>query len=285
MALKKGLGKGMAALVGENELEEVKIAEGNNIDINAIIPNRYQPRKTFDESALAELAKSIKEKGVIQPILVSPIGEGKYELVAGERRLRASKLAGLLEIPAIVREFSHEDKLEIALIENIQREDLNSMEVAEAYKELMEKLNLTQEQLSEKIGKSRASVANTLRLLRLPDYIRERIEAKELTEGHARAILSLEDIDSMIDFAKYIIAEGLSVREAEKEAKRYKPREEDVSRETKKEKANPMEDLEEKLIQLLGAKVEISGNIKKGKIQIHYFSREELENIYNRLSQ
>lgn len=285
MAMKKGLGKGMAALVGENEIDEVKINEGNNIDIEAVIPNRFQPRKTFDENALKELSNSIREKGVIQPILVTPLGDGKYELVAGERRLRASKLAGLTEIPAIIKEFSHEDMLEIALIENIQREDLNSIEVAEAYKELMERLDLTQEQLSEKIGKSRTSVANTLRLLRLPDFIREKVSNRELSEGHARAILSLDDIDKMIDFAKYILSEGLTVREAEKESKKYQPKKENVSRETNQKKNDQIEDLEEKLIQLLGAKVEISGNVKKGKIQIHYYSRDELENIYKKLSE
>lgn len=166
--MKHGLGRGMMALVDENEFHEIDKNQINSVDINTIIPNRYQPRKNFNEESLKELSDSIKEKGVIQPIIVSDLGDGRYELIAGERRLKAAKLAGLFEIPVIIKAISDEDKLEIALIENIQREDLNSIEEALAYKELMERLNLTQEDLAKKIGKNRSSIANTLRLLKLP---------------------------------------------------------------------------------------------------------------------
>ncbi|QJR21867.1 Chromosome (plasmid) partitioning protein ParB [Brevinematales bacterium NS] len=285
MAQKHGLGKGMLALVDENILEE-EAQKGNiqMIDVGKILPNKHQPRKFFGENELKELADSIKEKGVIQPILVTDLGNGRYELVAGERRWRAAKMAGLLEIPAIVRDFSEEDKLEIALIENIQREDLNPIEEALAYKEIMEKLHLSQDELAQRIGKNRSSVANTLRLLKLPDSIQEKLIRKELTEGHARAILMLSDVDKMIQFAEYIVEKGLSVREAEDMAKVFE-REESVSRETTSSKSSTLEHLEERFIQALGMKVTIKGSQKKGKIEIHYFSEQELEYLCAILSQ
>ncbi len=285
MAQKHGLGKGMLALVDENILEE-EAQKGNiqMIDVGKILPNKHQPRKFFGENELKELADSIKEKGVIQPILVTDLGNGRYELVAGERRWRAAKMAGLLEIPAIVRDFSEEDKLEIALIENIQREDLNPIEEALAYKEIMEKLHLSQDELAQRIGKNRSSVANTLRLLKLPESIQEKLIRKELTEGHARAILMLSDVDKMIQFAEYIVEKGLSVREAEDMAKVFE-REESVSRETTSSKPSTLEHLEERFIQALGMKVTIKGSQKKGKIEIYYFSEQELEYLYAILSQ
>ncbi|URA10944.1 ParB/RepB/Spo0J family partition protein [Thermospira aquatica] len=285
MAQKHGLGKGMLALVDENMIEE-EVYKGNiqMIDVGKILPNKHQPRKFFAEDELKELADSIREKGVIQPILVTDLGNGKYELVAGERRWRAAKMAGLLEIPAIVRDFSEEDKLEIALIENIQRSDLNPIEEALAFKEIMERLHLSQEELAQRIGKNRSSVANTLRLLKLPEIIQQKIIQKELTEGHARVILMLSERDVMIQFADYIIEKGLSVREAEVMVKDFEKK--NVSRETLKEKnetVHPLTSLEEKFIQSLGLKVSVTGSIKKGKIEIHYFSQEELEYIYQRL--
>ncbi len=279
--MKHGLGRGMMSLMNENEIQEVDKSQINSFDINKIIPNRYQPRKSFNEASLKELADSIKEKGVIQPIIVSELGDGRYELIAGERRLRAAKIAGLLEIPVIIRNFSEEDKLEIALIENIQREDLNPIEEAQAYKELIERLGLSQDELAKKIGKNRSSIANTIRLLKLPEYVREKIIRGEITEGHARAILIIEDIDRIIDFTKYIIENGLSVREAEKQAQDFlkKPKEV-VSRETYKMRDNSLEEIQERFIKTIGSKVEIKGTNKKGRIEIHYFSKEELENIY-----
>ncbi len=286
MAQKHGLGKGMLALVDENMIEE-EVQKGNiqMIDVGKILPNKHQPRKFFAEDELKELADSIKEKGVIQPILVTDLGNGKYELVAGERRWRAAKMAGLLEIPAIIRDFSEEDKLEIALIENIQRSDLNPIEEALAYKEIMERLNLSQEELAQRIGKNRSSVANTLRLLKLPEVIQQKLIQKELTEGHARAILMLNERDMMIQFADYIIEEGLSVREAEVMVKDFEKQ--NVSRETSKESSSsshPLAHLEEKFIKSLGLKVNVKGSIKKGKIEIYYFSQEELEYIYQKLA-
>jgi len=285
MATKHGLGKGMFALVDENILEE----EGKKndilmIDVAKILPNKHQPRKFFGENELKELADSIKEKGVIQPVLVTDLGNGRYELVAGERRWRAAKMAGLLEIPAIVRDFSEEDKLEIALIENIQREDLNPIEEALAYKEIMEKLGLSQDELAQKIGKNRSSIANTLRLLKLPEAVQQKIIHHELTEGHARAILMLSSVDKLIQFAEYILDHGLSVREAEEMAKTFEREEVPVSRETSSS-LSPLHHLEEKFIQLLGFKVSIKGSPKKGRIEIHYFSEAELEEIYRLFSQ
>jgi ParB family chromosome partitioning protein len=280
--MKHGLGKGMLALVDENILqEEVKKGTVQMIDVGKILPNKHQPRKFFGEAELQELAESIRQKGVIQPVLVTDLGNGRYELVAGERRWRAAKLAGLLEIPAIVRDFSEEDKLEIALIENIQREDLNPIEEALAYKEVMEKLNLSQDELAQKIGKNRSSIANTLRLLKLPDVIQQKLIHKQLTEGHARAILMLSDMDKMIQFADYIIEKGLSVREAEDMVKVFEKEERSVSRETS---SSPMEGFEERLIQALGCKVLVKGSRKKGKIEIYYFSEQEFEEIYRFLS-
>lgn len=279
--MKHGLGRGMMALLDENTIQEVDKSQINVVQINHILPNRYQPRKTFNEAALRELADSIQEKGIIQPIIVSELGDGRYELVAGERRWRAAKMAGLLEVPAIIKDFSDEDRLEIALIENIQRENLNSVEEALAYKEIMERLAITQDELAKKVGKNRSSIANTLRLLKLPEYVREKIISGDITEGHGRAIMMLEDIDKMINFTNFIIENGLSVREAERQVKDFteKPKE-NVSRETVKSVDTSLSDLQERFIRSVGAKVEIKGTRKKGRIEIHYFSQEELENIY-----
>lgn len=286
MAVKKGLGKGIFALVDENEFEQADVSQQNAIDVNKIIPNRYQPRQQFDEDSLKELAESIAKNGVIQPVLVSEMGDGRYELVAGERRLRAAKMAGIMEIPAVVRSFTEEQRIEFALIENIQREDLNPVEVAQAYKEIMERMKLTQEELADHIGKSRTAVANTLRLLKLPEYVRKELFEGRITEGHARAILSIGDIDRMIDFTKYIVDSGISVREAEKQAKTFleKSVKDDVSRETKSSADGEIDRLQEALTTALGAKVSINGSRRKGKITIAYFSQQELENLYKSLS-
>ncbi len=228
--MKHGLGKGMLALMDENTVEEIEKSQIVKLPIDKIMPNRYQPRKHFDENALEELANSIKENGIIQPIIVSELGNGNYEIVAGERRWKAAKIAGLTEIPAIIRDCNEDERLEIALIENIQREDLNPIEEALAYKEILERLSITQDELSKKIGKNRVSITNTLRLLKLPEYVREKIISGELSEGHARVVLSLEEIDKMIAFTDYIIQNDLSVREAEKLAGNFSPQHKNVSR-------------------------------------------------------
>ncbi len=284
--MKHGLGKGMMALLDDQEGIKEDNRDINKIDINKIMPNRYQPRKKFDEEALRELADSIREKGVIQPIIVTELGDGRYELVAGERRWRASKMAGLIEMPVIIKDFPDEDRLEIALIENIQREDLNPVEKAEAFNEIIERLNISQDEFARKIGKDRSSVTNTLRLLKLPEYVRDKIVSGELTEGHARAILTIEDLDKIIDFTSYIIEEGLSVREAEKEGKTFgKKPEKTAAQEKVKKKDTGIEDIQERFIKAIGAKVEIKGTKNKGKIEIHYFSKNELENIFRFISE
>jgi ParB family chromosome partitioning protein len=278
----------MLALVDEHEITSIEQSNVNNVPIDRIVPNRYQPRRDFDEARLQELADSIREKGVIQPVVVTDLGDGRYELVAGERRLRASKLANLHEIPVVIRDFSDADRLEIALIENIQRQDLNPIEEALGYKEIMEKLGIGQEDVARRVGKNRSSVANTLRLLKLPDSVREKVQKGELSEGHARAILSLTNRDAMMTFADYIVGNGLSVREAETLSRTWSNTEvpqKDVSRETKKPEDQVLGELQERFIRSLGAKVQIRGTNKKGRIEIHYFSNEELENIYRILTE
>jgi ParB family chromosome partitioning protein len=278
----------MLSLVDEHEITNIEQSNINTVPIDRIVPNRYQPRRDFDESRLQELADSIREKGVIQPVVVTDLGDGRYELVAGERRLRASKLANLHEIPVVIRDFSDADRLEIALIENIQRQDLNPIEEALGYKEIMEKLGIGQEEVARRVGKNRSSVANTLRLLKLPDSVREKVQSGLLSEGHARAILSIADRDAMMTFADYLVENGFSVREAENLSRTWSNAEapqKDVSRETKKPEDQVLGELQERFIRSLGAKVQIRGTHKKGKIEIHYFSNEELENIYRILTE
>ncbi len=281
--MKQALGKGMLALMDENIAEEIENKKTFTVPIEKIIPNRYQPRKNFDEDALKELADSIREKGIIQPLIVSDLGDGNYELIAGERRWRAAKMAGLTEVPVIIRDCTEAERLEIALIENIQRENLNSIEEALAYKEIIERLSITQDELAQKIGKNRATITNTLRLLKLPEYVREKIIKGEISEGHARVILSLEDIDKMIAFTDYIVENSLSVRDTEKAVKDFTIKKADVSRETSNSTNYIFKSFEEELIRAVGTKVEIKGNNKKGKIEIHYFSTEEFEKIFNQL--
>ena len=278
--MKHGLGKGMLALIDENTVSEIEQNQIVKIPVENIIPNRYQPRKKFNEETLKELAISIKENGIIQPVIVSNLGNGKYELIAGERRWKAAQLAGIPEIPAIIRDCSENERLEIALVENIQREDLNPIEEALAYKEILERLSITQDELAQKIGKNRSSITNTLRLLKLPEYIKEMLITGVLTEGHARAILALEDIDKMIAFADYIIQNNLSVREAENEVKKFLEKEKYVSRETLEKKEDfILKNAEDELIRTFGTKVEIKGNRKRGRIEIHYFSDEDFTRL------
>lgn len=287
MSAKFGLGRGMLALVDEHEITSMDQSSVTTVPIDRIVPNRYQPRREFNAEKLQELADSIREKGVIQPVIVTDLGDGRYELVAGERRLRASKLANLREIPVVIRDFSDADRLEIALIENIQRQDLNPIEEALGYKEIMEKLSIGQEEVARRVGKNRSSVANTLRLLKLPDAVREKVQDGRLSEGHARAILSLSERDAMITFADYLVDNGYSVREAETLSRTWTSTGQNTTEKSKtpKKKADHvMSELQERFIQSLGAKVHIRGTQKKGKIEIHYFSNEELENIYQYLT-
>ena len=267
--MKAALGKGLNALIPE---------KGDDIlylDIDRILPGKFQPRKLFNEAALKELSVSIKEKGVLQPIIVSRTGEGTFNLIAGERRWRASVLAGLKKIPALIKNVASKDALEIALIENIQREDLNPVETAEAFNRLIADFDLTQEELSERVGKERATIANYLRLLKLPDEIKAMLYSCALSMGHARALLSIDGRSAQIEAARKIIKSGLSVREAEHLAKK-------TSRPVRVSviKDPQISSLEEKLIKKLGTKARIIHKGKKGgKIEIEYYSLDELDRL------
>ena len=269
--MKTALGKGLESLLPEKSQEVI------NIDITRIIPGEQQPRKVFRDTALQELAASIKERGVLQPIIVSRTGDGTFRLIAGERRWRATALAGLKKIPAMVKDVASADSLEIALIENIQREDLNPVETAEAFHRLMKDFSLTQEDLSAKVGKERATVANYLRLLKLPDEIKRLVNDGSLSMGHARAILAIEGKANQVEAARRIIHKGLSVREAETLAKKWGT---GAKKKTTHHKKDPqIESLQEKLIRSLGTKVRIYHKGKKGKIEIEYYSLDELDRL------
>jgi ParB family chromosome partitioning protein len=269
--MKTALGKGLESLLPEKTQEII------NIDVTRIIPGDQQPRKVFKDTALQDLAVSIKEKGVLQPIIVSRTGDGTFRLIAGERRWRASSLAGLKKIPAIVKDVASADSLEIALIENIQREDLNPVETAEAFHRLMKDFNLTQEELSAKVGKDRATVANYLRLLKLPLEIKTFVNDGVLSMGHARAILSIEGRPNQLEAARRIIHKGLSVRETESLAKKWGS---EGRKKVPHHKKDPqIESLQEKLIRSLGTKVRIHHKGKKGKIEIEYYSLDELDRL------
>ena len=275
MAKKTGLGKGLDALFSSNIVEE-EIKEGEkilNLKIREVEPNRNQPRKHFDEEALDELAESIKKYGLIQPIIVTK-KENYYEIVAGERRWRASKKAGLSEIPAIIRDDDERKNKEIALIENIQREDLNAIEKATGMKLLMEEYNLTQQELAEMLGKSRSSVANTMRILNLDERVIQLAREGKITEGHCRALLTITDNDKQYQAALRIIEKGTSVNEMEKKAQ--------VKRK-QKNKGDKYEaiyrDIEDTFQSFFGTKVTLNARKKTGKIVIQYSSNEELERI------
>ena len=278
------LGKGLEALLG-NVTNAAPAEPGENresvcvLSINQIDPNPYQPRQEFDEAEMQELADSIALHGVIQPILVTPHGQGRYTLVAGERRWRASRKAGLSEIPAIVRPMDDRALREIALIENLQRVNLNPVEEAESISLLMQEYGLTQENVSERVGKSRSAVANALRLLSLPPAVLQMVRDGKLSSGHARAVLSVPGEDRQLAFAEEIVKQGYSVREAEKRAKLLK---EESARPQKKKGVLDLHlrSAQEELQQRLGTKVEFTGTPEKGKISISYFSPYELERLY-----
>ncbi len=279
--MKTALGRGLDALIPEKGQEVLQL------EINRIFPGREQPRKTFRDASLNELATSIKEKGVLQPIIVSRLGDGSFKIIAGERRWRASQLAGLKKIPAIVKDVASRDSLEIALIENIQREDLNPIETAEAFHKLMKDFNLTQEELSEKVGKERATVANYLRLLKLPEEIKSLISDGSISMGHARAILSTEGRTHQVELAKKVMHKGLSVRETETLAKNVPSSETTRKPKSTAEQKDPqISSLEERLIKKLGTKVKIHHKGKKGgKIEIEYYSLDEFDRLLDILMQ
>ena len=276
MAKNTGLGKGLGALLSNNvSIEEEKIKEGESIQKLRMIevePNRNQPRKVFDEEAIEDLANSIKEYGVIQPIIVTK-ESNYYRIVAGERRWRASKKAGLTEIPAIVREYDEQTNSEVSLIENIQREDLNPIEKAKAMKELLEKYEMTQQQLANKLGIGRSSIANTVRVLNLDSRVIDLVLQGHLTEGHCKALLSIEDPEKQYQAAKYIIESGDSVREVEKQTGIGK------KKATNTRYNAVYRDIENTFRDFFGTKVKIDAGKRAGKIIIEYSSNDDLTRI------
>jgi ParB family chromosome partitioning protein len=275
--MKKALGKGIQAFIPEEYgiLKQETYAE---LDIGLLKPNPAQPRMRFDEAAIDELSSSIKEAGILQPILVVP-DAGAYKILIGERRWRAAKRAGLSKVPVLIRNVPEGNQLEVSLIENLQREQLNPLEVALAYSRLVEDLGYTQEQVAEKVGKDRASVANFLRILKLPEEIQEDLQAGTITMGHAKAILSLAGPESQIALARKIVKKGLSVREAEEMAGGTKKQ---AVRQKLRLDPN-LEAVREDLVRALGTKVAVSGSPKSGVIKLFYFSLDELNRLYELL--
>jgi len=295
---KFGLGKGLGALIPEHQqffeqsLEEPSASIVKLVSIEDLVPNPDQPRKTFTQESLDDLAESIRRHGLLQPLLVHQEKSGKYIIIAGERRYRAAQIAGLEQLPVIVRNQDDENhRIELSLVENIQREDLDPIEEAQAYAKLMEITGATQEGVAEMVGKSRVAVANTIRLLKLPEDMQVQLKQGVISPGHARALLSIEEETERRRLFEHIQLNNLSVRQAEQEAqkiqgllqgKRTKTRKQLDSLKTIEEiPLDPhLKELMEKLIERLGTKVEISGSIDTGTIKIHYFSREDLERIY-----
>jgi ParB family chromosome partitioning protein len=278
---KRSLGRGIDALLAGNE-EAVEAAGVTTVAVESLLVSGQQPRKRFSEETLTELARSIEQKGLLQPLLVEPAGSGRYVVVAGERRLRAARKAGLRELPVIVRRFTDVEKTEIALIENLQREDLTPVEEARGYRTLMDRGGLTQEEVARRVGKERSTVANSLRLLKLAPEFLEALEEGGLTPGHARALLSvLNPADQQLLFRR-ILELGLSVRDTEQNAQRMNQGQRARVKQAapvQRAKTGALVALEQRLIERLGTKVVIRGNERKGHIEISYFSMEDLERI------
>jgi len=286
-ARSKALGRGLEALIGDAEIEsgaagmETEKKGIEYIDINEIKPNHDQPRKVFNEEKITELSESIRLHGVIQPLIIRKAQKG-YEIVAGERRWRAARAAGLREIPCIMRELTEEENMLFAIVENMQREDLNPIEEAEGLEKMIKTFGLTQEQVSGSVGKSRPYVANSLRLLKLPEEIRDMISSGDLSMGHGRAILSLNETKDQIELARRSVREGLSVREVEKVTE--KPEKRKMKRRpARKSKDTDALQVEKELKDLLGTKVSINMSGSKGRIEIEYYSRDELERLIEML--
>lgn len=273
-----GSGNRIKSLIPTDVTEEEKLEGVQSVDIKLVKANSGQPRKFFDDTKIAELSQSIKEHGIIQPLIVNKAASGKFIIIAGERRWRAAKLAKFKEVPIIVKEYADDTALQIALIENIQREDLNAIEEALAYKELKEKYNLTQEALALKIGKSRTAIANVMRLLNLDQRVQQYITEGVISEGHGKVLLALEG-EEQYKVAQKIIDDDLSVRDVEGFIKAMQAQtEEKVEKEPKK--ANPYyKDIKDKLQDYFGTKVNINSNKNKGKIEIEYYSEEDLQRI------
>ncbi|MGG1597090.1 ParB/RepB/Spo0J family partition protein [Paenibacillus naphthalenovorans] len=275
-----GLGKGLDALLPSlNINEDDKVVE---IPLGQLRPNPYQPRKNFNDESIQELAASIKEHGVIQPIIVRSVLKG-FEIIAGERRYRASQASGLATIPAVVRKFTDQQVMEIALIENVQREDLNAMEVAVAYQALIDQFNITQEELSVKVGKSRSHIANFLRLLQLPEEVKQYVSRGTLSMGHAKAIVGLKDKKIVKALADTTIKEQWSVRQLEEEVKKLEENTEKKTKLKPKRKDPYINQLEESLRETYRTTVKIKHNNNKGKIEILYYSKDDLDRLLEML--
>lgn len=295
-----GLGRGLEALLEDSDTEQTRNKTTNTsepavaglelfINPSLLKPNPHQPRKEFDEEALHELADSIREHGIIQPIIAEEVGDGTYFIIAGERRTRAARLAGLSKVPVVIKKYSNERKLEVALIENIQRSDLNPIEEAQAYHRVMIQGNLSQDETAKRVGKNRSTVANALRLLKLPEDMIASLSSGQITPGHARAILSvLNPSDQRILFGR-IVGNALSVRDSEKMAnelnsgsragtektdKAVKSAEKDVLKNIE------VRNIEQKFIDVMGTKVNVKGSLERGTIEISYFSRDDLDRLY-----
>ncbi|MEK4405614.1 ParB/RepB/Spo0J family partition protein [Sporosarcina sp. FSL K6-6792] len=277
----KGLGKGLNALFPGESLAKVESVE--HIHVKSIKANPYQPRKVFDENAIQELSASIKEHGILQPIILRKMGTA-YEIVVGERRFRAAQMAGLTEVPAVVRILTDEETMEFAILENLQREDLTPIEEAEAYQSLMENLGLTQEQLAFRLGKSRPHIANHVRLLSLPEKVRNYITVGKISMGHGRTLLGLRKKEQIALVAERLLREGLNVRQLEKLVQKMN---EDVPRETKPEKHKDLflAERESNLRDYFGTNVSIKKTKNKGKIEIEFFSEDDLERILELLNE
>lgn len=275
-----GLGRGLDALFAQNTLDDG--VSTVTLPLDEIIPNREQPRKQFDEEALADLSASIAQHGVLQPLLVRPMPDGSYQLVAGERRWRASRMAGLTEVPVVVRDMDEQESAELALIENLQREDLNPMEEAIGYRTLMESYGMTQEQTAQVVNKSRPAVANALRLLQLPEAVTDLVASGKLAAGHARTVLAFEGEEAQIAAANAAVDKGLSVRELEKMAKsaKAKPR---APKEPKKQDSF-YDEVALSLKEALGRQVKVTVASKGGTLQIEFFDAEDLRYLAKRLA-
>ena len=274
MAVKKGLGRGLDILLPETDEPQGAM----EIALSDIDPNPEQPRREFDKAALEQLAESIRQSGILQPLLVTREGQ-RYRIVAGERRYRAARLAGLHTVPCLVRDLAEHEKMEAALIENLQREDLNPIEEALSYKALLDDFSLTQEQVSEQVGKSRSAIANSIRLLSLPQKVREMLEAGTLSSGHARAILSVNNEDAKLLLAEKIVENALSVRQAEQLAKTLNAPKKEPKKTTVTQLDLQLGEIQKRMSDILGTKVKILNGAKKGKIEIEYYSANDLERL------
>ena len=278
MAAKKGgLGKGLDAIFSENDMEDRNAAVA--ININEIEPNRAQPRKSFDDASLADLAESIAQHGVLQPLLVRPLIGGGYQIVAGERRWRAARMAGVQEVPAVVRDLSESEVMQLALIENLQREDLNPLEEAGGYQALMEEYGFTQEDVARTVGRSRPAVANALRLLALPEDLRALVQEGKLSAGHARALLAFPDEEGMRRAARLAVEQGLSVRQLEKMAQAARGETAEGKPKKEKRRLPYYDEVERALHEHLGRRVSVKGSQKKGTLQIEFYGQEDLAEL------